>query len=178
MDLFNIPDWAKRLGVFGIIVFIAIGLLYVFFEAVFQQEAQSFWTDKMKPFLLLPINVNFSVQTWILGLVILGIVVLLVIYFVRLRRPSHRKYGKIDSSSLALPKSSDSVMNQSHVFRAVKETRAHRFDEQDLAKIVEQAVNQHVIKAEVGVELLSEFDYVLIYNFDKTYTTQKKWRDK
>ena len=178
MEIFNIPEWAKKFGVFGVIIFVVVFVISIFIEAVLQQESTSLWTDKIKPFLSMPIQINIAIPLWLMTVIVLTIVVLCVIYITWLKRLPNKKNGKINPQARPLPQKSGETMNQSRVFRAVKEARAQRLDYQDLATIIEQAVNTGTIKPEVGAEILKEFDFVLFLNVDKTYTVQKYRRQK
>ena len=81
MDFFNIPDWAKRYGAIGLIIFIVATLLAVILEAILEQEIQSFWNSNLKPLLTYKIQIDFSLPFWVLVLMLLLVSVTVVIYF-------------------------------------------------------------------------------------------------
>lgn len=159
-------------------IVVVLAVLKFALESVFQLEIQDYWTKTVKPFLFSPVEVHFQTHVWILVSIIifsLGSVGLIVYW--RIRHPSRRKMGRLNVNAVGIPKAEFAgEYNQAEIVRAIVWAREGRLPPEDLATIVQQAVNLKRIKSHVGAEILKEFNYELILETDGEFIATKRWR--
>lgn len=174
----SIPQWARRLGYFGIALFALWLLLGRIFDAVLESETQNQWDTKIKPILTASHEISFEIANWVILLVILILLGVLAVLAYWLKRPKRTRPREISPKHLPLPKEGDKPHNNIRVMRAKREVEQQRLPPADFAVIVEQSVNMGDISKETGAQLLEPYRYVLILNPNATVSAERKRRRK
>jgi len=173
--IINLPLWAKKWGLVGIIIVVILTILNLAFEAIIQDEVQNFWSNNLRPYLLSSINIQFEIQNWILFTAIILLVGTVSVTYFWLNRPRRGYMGKLNPRALRIPK--EGIVgehNNVDVLRARTKVREGKLSPAEFAIIVQQTINLGNLKPDVGAEILDEYDYELILRSDRSYTTQRR----
>jgi hypothetical protein len=176
----HIPQWARRMGFVGLIIFILLIVVKQAVEAIFEQKIQNLWMNYAEPFLLS--SVKIEVQVWHLlaaaSLVVVGLVIYLFV-----RKPPRLVGSRLNPRRIGSPKRGNGY-DEAHGFDKVDVIKARESIKDgelsigEFAVIVEQAVNSGNLRAEVGAELLEDFGHELVLRSDRTYTARQRRRQR
>lgn len=170
----QIPSWAKKLGMYGIVVF--VGYLFIKFaiDVIFQAEIENWWMAYARPWLVSKEELRFELFGWqilLLGsLIAMFVISIPIIYkhFSRNQNPLEQfKNGKI-------PQHIDTTsLTTSDLVSAIVSTRNGKMRPEDLSNLVVSALNSALINKETAAKTLTEFGYNLIYLGDNKFTISK-----
>lgn len=167
-EILNIPEWAKKRGVIGVILFFTLAIVFLSINTIAEFEIQKFWTD-FSPRVSQWFSQEVSIPYWLLLVILLCLIIVSYLgYRLQNRRsrswlflPSPRKKGKLG-------------FTKTDVAIAVSKLESQEMTQDDFAETIQQAVNHNKIKPYLGAKYLTKIGYDLILKPDDIWVAETK----
>lgn len=169
----QIPQWARKLGILGVVLFTVYFIFKFVINVVLQAEIENWWNTQTKPWLVSKMAVGTELYGW--QIVLIGFVLVMLISAI----PVLSRFGKNQNPLVYYKRgkapvyNSDAGLNTSDIVSAIVSTRNGMMKPEDLSMIIVSALNNSLINKETATKTLGEFGYDLIYLGNDKYSSNK-----
>lgn len=166
--MFNARYWFKKYGLIGLVLFMIIGIVLKFLDAVFEMESQSLW------FILKQTLNKVIITNVLLWHLLLFVVLLLMIGIAMYISFNHLVRRRIYEKRLPPPNLYNGQRGNVRAMRAYSSARRGEMGIDTAKNIIEESVNNKELSPKEGIKLLNDLGYTLVLELDGTYSAKTK----